>query len=310
MKLGLLDFGIRSPSINSIAIIEDLVDYAISADQLGYTRFWLAEHHNFDPLAAWLNPEVLIPIIAGVTDRIRVGAGGIILANHSPYRIAYTFKLLNNLFNDRIDLGIAKGYSSRNINSSESSLKLHITSSKELVEAKLKDNLKSLLYYLKKEDELSREEIVIPPFHGSIPEVWSLSGSYRNFDILAKEGINISRSLFHFGSDLSFNKDQLSEYRELFYSLNGYIPKVTLAFSGACSKDGTMAKKSYENHSYAFTPDNIVGCPSLFQDRLSQYEYDYGIDEFIFMNVALDPDARKDSIALISDKLELNKPQF
>lgn len=310
MKLGLLDFGVRTSNINSLAIIEDLVDYAVLADKLGYCRFWLAEHHNFDPLAAWLNPEVLIPIIAGVTDQIRVGAGGIILANHSPYRVAYTFKLLNNLFNNRIDLGIAKGYSNRNINSNENASELHITESKEHIELKLKDNIASLLNYLNNEDELLKQEIIIPPFKGNIPEVWSLTGSYRNFEILAKQGLNISRSLFHFGSDISYNKNQLAEYRELFFSYHGLMPKVSLAFSGACSKDGVKAKKTYENYSYAFTPDNIVGCPSLFQDRLSEYELNYGVDEFTFMNVALDPKDRIEGITLIADKIKLNKNEY
>lgn len=303
MKLGLLDFGVRSPDMNSLAIIEDLLDYAIAADDLGYSRFWLAEHHNFDPLAAWLNPEVLLPIIAGATDRIRIGAGGIILANHSPYRIAYTFKLLNNLYNDRIDLGIAKGYSSRNINSSSSELR--ITQSKEIIETKLHENIKSLLNYLYHEDELLKEEIIIPPFKANLPEIWSLTGSYRNFESLAKQGLNISRSVFHFGSDISYHKDQLAEYKELFYTFNGRMPKVSLAFSGACSKDGKKAKKNFEHYSYGFTTDNIVGCPALFHDRLSEYEQNYGINEFIFMNVALKPEDRMEGISLIANTMKI-----
>ncbi|MBV8326779.1 LLM class flavin-dependent oxidoreductase [Chryseobacterium sp.] len=307
MKIGLLDFGVRSPNINSLAVIEDLVDYAILADHLGYSRFWLAEHHNFDPLAAWLNPEVLLPIIAGATDQIRVGAGGIILSSHSPYRIAYTFKLLNNVFNDRIDLGIAKGYSNRNINSGKSGSQLRITESKEQIEQKLRDNQESLINYLNDEDQLLKEEIVIPPFKGIIPQLWSLTGSFRNFETLAKQGLNISRSLFHFGSDVSYNKDIITEYRELFMTYHGRMPEVSLAFSGACSTDGIRAKKSYENHSYGFIPDNIVGCPSLFHDRLSEYKENYNIDEFIFMNVALDPEERAEGLHLIADTLQLKQ---
>jgi luciferase family oxidoreductase group 1 len=304
MQIGLLDFGVRSSNINSLAIIEDVVNYAVMADQLGYSRFWLAEHHNFDPLGAWVNPEVLIPILAGSTDRIRIGAGGIILANHSPYRIAYTFKLLNNLYNNRIDLGIAKGYTTRNINNANDDH--HQKETKETVEEKLKNNTAALLEYLCDEDNIFKKEIIIPPYKGAIPELWSLTGSYRNFDQLARQGLYLSRSLFHHGSDISFQKDQLAEYKELFYTIHHKMPKVSIAFSGACSKDGTKAKKSHEHYSYGFITDNIVGCPSLFQDQLLQYQEDYNIDEFIFMNVSLHPDEREESISLIAETMQLN----
>lgn len=305
MKLGLIDFGVRSSDIGSLAIIQDLIDYAVAADQLGYTRFWLAEHHNFDPLAAWLNPEVLIPIIAGATDQIRVGAGGILLSNHSPYRVAYTFKLLNNLYADRIDLGVAKGYTNRQVNGVDNTAQFHNTETKEQREWQLKENTTALLNYLYNEDDLLKEEIVIPPFKGSLPALWSLTGSYRNLETLARQGMNVSRSLFHFGSDIAYHKEQLAAYRELFLALNGRLPQVSIAFSGACSRDGAQARKTFENYKYGFTPDNIVGCPSLFQDRLSAYQEDYGIDEFVFMNVALSPADRLEGITLIADKMKL-----
>ena len=66
---------------------------ARTADELGYTRYWVAEHHNMPAVAA-TNPPVLIAILAGATARIRVGSGGVMLPNHAPLVVAEQFALL------------------------------------------------------------------------------------------------------------------------------------------------------------------------------------------------------------------------
>jgi luciferase family oxidoreductase group 1 len=77
------------------------------ADALGFRRYWLAEHHNAGGLACPA-PEVLIGQIAAVTRSIRVGSGGIMLPNHTPLKVAETFRVLHALFPDRIDLGLGR----------------------------------------------------------------------------------------------------------------------------------------------------------------------------------------------------------
>jgi luciferase family oxidoreductase group 1 len=77
------------------------------ADELGYRRYWLAEHHNMPAVAA-TNPPVLIAMVAGVTDRIRVGSGGVMLPNHAPLVVAEQFALLEAAYPGRIDLGIGR----------------------------------------------------------------------------------------------------------------------------------------------------------------------------------------------------------
>ena len=77
------------------------------ADGLGYRRYWLAEHHNMPAVAA-TNPPVLIALVAGATDRIRVGSGGVMLPNHAPLVVAEQFGLLEAAFPGRIDLGIGR----------------------------------------------------------------------------------------------------------------------------------------------------------------------------------------------------------
>src|SRR6185436_14253821 len=80
---------------------------AQAAERLGYVRFWLAEHHNM-PTVASTSPAVLIAHVAGATERIRVGSGGVMLTNHAPLAIAEQFAMLEALHPGRIDLGIGR----------------------------------------------------------------------------------------------------------------------------------------------------------------------------------------------------------
>lgn len=83
------------------------VAYARHAEQLGFQRFWLAEHHNMEGISSSAT-SVLIGHIAGQTERIRVGSGGVMLPNHPPLVIAEQFGTLESLYPGRIDLGLGR----------------------------------------------------------------------------------------------------------------------------------------------------------------------------------------------------------
>ncbi len=77
------------------------------ADELGFSRYWVAEHHNM-PSVASTNPPVFLGIVAASTTRIRVGSGGVMLPNHSPLVIAEQFGILEAAFPGRIDVGLGR----------------------------------------------------------------------------------------------------------------------------------------------------------------------------------------------------------
>lgn len=83
------------------------VDLARHAEGWGYHRFWLAEHHNMPGIASAAT-SVLISLVAQATERIRVGAGGIMLPNHAPLTVAEAFGTLATIFPGRIDLGLGR----------------------------------------------------------------------------------------------------------------------------------------------------------------------------------------------------------
>lgn len=107
LPLSILDLSPVDAGSNSRQALQNTLKLAQLADRLGYTRYWFAEHHNSNMMAS-STPEVLIGHVAQVTEHIRVGSGGIMLPNHSPLKVAETFRLLEALHPGRIDLGIGR----------------------------------------------------------------------------------------------------------------------------------------------------------------------------------------------------------
>ncbi|MCW2953600.1 MAG: luciferase family oxidoreductase, group 1 [Conexibacter sp.] len=87
--------------------LQGSLDLVRQAERLGYTRYWVAEHHNMTGIASAAT-SVVIGYLAGGTSTIRVGAGGIMLPNHSPLQIAEQFGTLESLYPGRIDLGLGR----------------------------------------------------------------------------------------------------------------------------------------------------------------------------------------------------------
>ena len=87
--------------------LRNSLDLAQLAEQLGYGRYWVAEHHG-TPMLACSSPEIMVGAIASATSRIRVGSGGVMLPHYSPYKVAETFSVLGGLHGKRIDLGIGR----------------------------------------------------------------------------------------------------------------------------------------------------------------------------------------------------------
>jgi luciferase family oxidoreductase group 1 len=105
--LSVLDQSPVSEGSTGSQALQNTIDLARLADQLGYHRYWVAEHHG-GPMLAGPSPEALIGPIAAATSRIRVGSGGVMLPHYSPFKVAETFSLLSGLFPGRIDLALGR----------------------------------------------------------------------------------------------------------------------------------------------------------------------------------------------------------
>ena len=107
MRRSVLDLSVLNDGQSSGEALQTTTALAKRADELGYERFWVAEHHNM-PSVACTSPAVLIAHLAAVTSTIRVGSGGVMLPNHAPLVIAEQFAMLEELHPGRIDLGIGR----------------------------------------------------------------------------------------------------------------------------------------------------------------------------------------------------------
>ena len=107
IKLSALDQSPIGEGSNSTEALRNTITLAQELEKLGYYRFWVSEHHDTRSLAG-SSPEILISSIAAKTNKIRVGSGGVMLPNYSPYKVAENFKVLEALYPNRIDLGIGR----------------------------------------------------------------------------------------------------------------------------------------------------------------------------------------------------------
>ena len=107
LDISLLDQSILRPGETARDALAATIASAKAAEALGYTRFWVSEHHD-SPIIAGSSPEVLLAAVGAATSRIRLGSGGVMLPHYSPFKVAENFSLLSNLYPDRIDLGVGR----------------------------------------------------------------------------------------------------------------------------------------------------------------------------------------------------------
>lgn len=107
IKLSVLDQSVIRKGETATTTFQQTIELAKLSEELEYTRFWVAEHHNTSGIAG-TSPEIIISHIASNTSSIRIGSGGVLLPQYSPYKVAENFNLLETLYPKRIDLGIGR----------------------------------------------------------------------------------------------------------------------------------------------------------------------------------------------------------
>lgn len=304
IKLGILEFG-QSDKPNSMSIIEEILTYASKADELNFSRFWLTEHHNSYVHHAYNNPEVLIAIIAGITEQIKVGSVGSLIGYYSPYSLAQNYKLLNNIYNNRIDFGLSKG---RPSNSHKHNF--FNTNNQSFDNLNYLENLENICDLL--QNELSNYEdkdIIIPPFRGEVPCLWHLTNSYSTMDLVIDKQLNICRSLMHGLDVFDINpaKETLAVIRDQFYTKHNKNIEVSAAIAISFSKSEKELEeinKSSINRKEAL---KILAVDFYsFQDQLLKFQDLYGIDEFIIYDTEKNIDKKIENLVLINDAMKLS----
>jgi len=144
--------------------LRNTLDLAQLADRLGYHRYWVPEHHNMRGVASSA-PSVLVGQLAAATERLRVGAGGVLLANHAPIVVAEQFGTLEAFHPGRIDLGIGRALGSDKRTADV------LRGAAERRAKSFEDQLDELLAYLEPPEEHAVRAV---PAVGNTPPVWLL----------------------------------------------------------------------------------------------------------------------------------------
>ena len=204
LDLTLVDSGSSGPQA-----LRNTIETGQVAERLGYSRIWLAEHHNTAAIASPA-PELMIGVLARETSTIHVGSGGIMLPNHSPLKVAETFRVLEALAPGRIDLGIGRAPGTDTLTA------LALRRSQDALRADdFPDQLAELRGYNSAEFQSGHPfgKIKAEPADVELPPIWMLGSSDFGARLAAALGLRFSFAS-HINMDMAI--PALNYYRSAF----------------------------------------------------------------------------------------------
>lgn len=281
LSLGVLDFGLRSGQGSDADELRLLVDRATEADRLGYARYWLGEHHANG--VCYGSPAALVPILAGLTDRIRVGSAAHSLFGHVPARLAADYSVYEALFPGRIDLGVGGGGPGA-----------------------VPDELRSRsdLPYVDRFAELVRSvesgesgEQRLPPL-GARPRLWSMGAGGVGLDLARRHATAYSHARWLARGPDDELRVRLAAWRDEAL----LAPTINVAVAGACAPTEEEARAVATACPLPIRPD-IVGTPARCADWLHGLAGRLGVDELVFLDLSTIPSQRLRTLDLLATEL-------
>lgn len=332
IKLSVLDqTPIRKGSTASESL-QETIELAKLADKLGYTRYWLSEHHNSQTLATG-SPEIMIARLGAETENIILGSGGVMMPNHSTLRVAENFRVLEGLYPNRIDLGMGRAPGTDRMTA-------HLLNPSNQFNPKdYIQQLRDLQHLLNDEplEGISEAKIQAIPIINTSPNLWILTSSGESALIAA-----------HFGMALSFAQfinpvgaaAAIKAYKEQFQpSSELQEPKTSVGIFGFCSEDEEKVNRvqalmdyrliSFErgNYNKIYSYDDIkneeydaqewqrvlnnrqrmaVGTPNQIKQKIEKICQDFGTDEVLISTFTETKADRLQSYQLLSKTFGLN----
>ena len=332
LKLGVVDQSpVRTGGTAADAVRETL-ELARITERLGYSRYWLAEHHSTNSVAG-SSPAVLIPAVAAATSRIRVGAGGVMLTHYSPLQVAENFRMLETLFPGRVDLGIGRAPGG----DPRTALALQYGRGRIEIDA-FPQQVEDLAAWLTDgfEDGHPWRRVRAMPRGGGVPEMWLLGSGGSSAFYAAQVGCGFSFAQFISGVD---GAGQVRAYRERFRPSSWRAEAAASVGLGViCAETRDEAQRlsaslelwrrrithgrdrgipapgeALEELGPAWDPPRtgedgarmIAGDPGEVRDELHRVAAHYGVEELMIVTVTHDWAARVRSYELIAEAVGL-----
>jgi luciferase family oxidoreductase group 1 len=315
--------------------LRNTLDLARHADGLGYTRYWLAEHHNLASIASSA-PDIMIGQVAAVTKNMRVGSGGVMLPNHAPLMVAERFKVLEALYPGRIDLGIGRAPGTDHVTSVALRRRQGIADDDDFI-----DRFQELLLF---------ENNGYPadhPFHNvhampndvRLPPIFLLGSSDYSAQLAAQIGAGFSFAHHFSGLDPTapmliyrekFRPSQLLSKPHAIIAAAAVVADTdaeadrlasTIDLNFVRRSKGVYAPLDSPETALAYDYSSIdrerirknrerlfVGSPATVRERLSELIKETQADEAMITTMIYDHEARKRSYALLAETFSLAAP--
>lgn len=228
LALNILDYSPIDEGATARDALLQTIELAKLAEEAGYRRFWVAEHHKVASVAG-STPELLMMQLAASTLKIRVGSGGVMLPHYSAYKVAENFRMLEALHPNRIDLGIGRSRSYQAVNKAMNSMRERAVSYEEQL-----DDLKS--YFM------DVNELPAMPIISTIPELWLLGTGEGSAGLAAEKGMAYSYA--HFARPSLDGLAIIKKYRRDF-SASPFLqqPKVMIAVFAVVGETAEQAEE-------------------------------------------------------------------
>lgn len=332
MKLSILDQSPISRDSTPQEALKASVDLAKLGDELGYTRYWIAEHHDFAGLAC-PNPDVMLGIIGSRTERIRIGAGAVLLPHYKPFRVAETYNLLATLYPGRVDLGIGRAPGG----SAEASMALSGNFLENV--RQMPEKLDELLRFFRNDfasDDMYGK-IRPTPVPDRLPQPWMLGTSEKSAKAAAENGLPYTFGKFMSSDDGS---SIIKTYNDTFVERHpDKTPEKIVTVSVICAETSEEARDLAlstqlstilrdkgegdgkvptvtEAKNYAYSDEEkekiadikqnlIVGNPREVREQLEQLQAEYNVDEWMIVTITHSYEARKKSYELLAREVLL-----
>ena len=335
LSVSALDLVPLAEGSTSVAALAAAAELARALDRFGYKRLWYGEHHNI-PSIATTAPAILIAYVGSMTTRIRLGAGGVMLPNHSPLQVAESYKLLEAIYPGRIDLGIGRAPGTDSL----TALALR-RSRKALTADDFLEQLSELIAWGSGSfpPENPFRAVRAMPDDRPLPPIYLLGSSDYGAKLAAEMGVG-----FAFAGHFSPDPPDLAmhAYRAGF-STSGVLkkPHAILALSVFCADTEQAAQRMASSMllsiaqlrtgrprrlpspeqamAHVFTPEEqmvaasfkklqIVGTPEQVRARIEEISTRTQADEVMISAHAYDPTARIRSYELVAQAFGLANP--
>jgi luciferase family oxidoreductase group 1 len=332
LRLSVLDQSPVRPGATARQALQETTQLAQLADRLGYTRFWVSEHHNTTTLAGPA-PEVLLAHLGAHTHLIRLGSGGVMLPHYSALKVAENFKLLEALHPGRIDLGLGRAPGADRLTA------YALNPSNKFEEEAFVEQLVDLQAYLRDErtPETIHERVQAIPKIDTQPALWLLSSSGQSGLFAAQLGMAFSFAQF---INPSGGPAAVRTYRQQFRpSPELAAPVANVALFVVCAdtqdKANALAKAIYiqllrfeqgvrgpypsaaETAAYVFSPQEqarlayhkgrvVSGTPAQLREHLLRIAAAYEVDELAIVTITADFADRLRSYELLAETFALS----